>query len=329
MHKKDYGCRFMSELYPPIHENRHFYLKVDDLHEIYVEECGNEEGIPVVFLHGGPGAGCELYHRQLFDPEKYRIILFDQRGCGRSHPHASLQNNTTQDLISDIEKIRNELSIDKWVVAGGSWGATLALAYAETHPEKVSGLIIRGIFLGTPKEIQWFYQEGASQIFPDYWQDFLQPIPKAEQDNLLQAYHKRLTGDNEIARMGAAKAWAIWEARTATLLPSSSVLEHFGDPRNALSIARIEAHFFMNNNFLEGDQLLKNVSRLEGIPSYIIQGRYDMICPMKQAWDLHNSWNSSELIVVQGAGHAAGEMGISAALVKAGNDMLKQLRSNS
>ncbi|MEE9326743.1 MAG: prolyl aminopeptidase [Cocleimonas sp.] len=316
----------MSELYPPIHENRHFYLKVDDLHEIYVEECGNEDGIPVVFLHGGPGAGCELYHRQLFNPEKYRIILFDQRGCGRSHPHASLQNNTTQDLISDIEKIRNELSIDKWVVAGGSWGSTLALAYAETHPEKVSGLIIRGIFLGTTKEIQWFYQEGASQIFPDYWQGFLQPIPKTEQDNLLQAYHKRLTGNNEIARMGAAKAWAIWEARTATLLPSSSVLEHFGDPRNALSIARIEAHYFMNNSFLEDDQLLNNVSRLEGIPGYIVQGRYDMICPMKQAWDLHNRWNSSELIVVQGAGHAAGEAGISAALVKAGNDMLTQLR---
>lgn len=315
----------MGELFPPIHENNHFYLKVDDIHEIYVEECGNKEGVPVIFLHGGPGAGCELYHRQLFDPEKYRIILFDQRGCGRSHPHASLENNTTHDLISDIEKIREELGVEKWVVAGGSWGATLALAYAETYPEKVMGLIVRGIFLSTTKEIHWFYQEGASQFFPDYWEDFLQPIPESERDNLLRAYHQRLTGDNEIARMGAAKAWSLWEARTATLLPSSSVLEHFSDPRNALSIARIEAHYFINNGFLEDNQLLKNASRLEKIPGYIIQGRYDMICPMKQAWDLHNAWSASEIFIVQGSGHAAGEMGISAALVKASNDLLKQI----
>ncbi len=316
----------MSELYPPIHENRHFYLKVDDIHEIYVEECGNEEGIPVVFLHGGPGAGCELYHRQLFDPEKYRIILFDQRGCGRSHPHASLENNTTQYLIADIEKIRMELNIDKWVVAGGSWGSTLSLAYAETHPEKVLGLIIRGIFLTTAKEIHWFYQEGASQIFPDYWQDFLLPIPKSEQENLLQAYHKRLTGNNEIARMGAAKAWSLWEARTATLQPSASVLEHFSDPRNALSIACIEAHYFINDSFMEANQLLKNAHRLKDIPGFIVHGRYDMICPMKQAFDLHNAWDSSELFVVQGAGHSAGEQGISAALIKASKDMLKILK---
>lgn len=318
----------MSELYPPIHENRHFYLKVDDHHEIYVEECGNEGGIPVVFLHGGPGAGCELFHRQLFDPEKYRIILFDQRGCGRSHPHASLENNTTQDLIADIEKIREELGIEKWAVAGGSWGSTLALAYAETYPKNVLGLIVRGIFLATAEEVHWFYQEGASRIYPDYWQDFIQPIPEAEQGNLLKAYHQRLTGDDEIARMGAAKAWSLWEARTATLLPNKSVLDHFGDPRNALSIARIETHYFMNNSFLEEDQLLKNASILESIPGYIIHGRYDMICSMKQAWDLHNAWPASELFIVQGAGHSAGEMGITAALIKAGNDLLKQIERN-
>ena len=316
----------MSELYPPIHENRHFYLKVDDVHEIYVEECGNEDGVPVIFLHGGPGAGCELYHRQLFDPEKYRIILFDQRGCGRSNPHASLENNTTQHIIADMEMIRQELGVEQWVVAGGSWGSTLALAYAEAHPKNVLGLIVRGIFLATKKEIHWFYQEGASQIYPDYWEDFIQPIPEDERDNLLAAYHKRLTGENEIARMGAAKAWSLWEARTATLLPRASLLKHFNDPRNALSIARIETHYFMNNSFMEDDQLLNNLSRIQHIPGYIIHGRYDMICPIKQAFDLHKAWLKSELFIVQGAGHSASEAGVSAALIKAGNDMLKELK---
>jgi len=317
----------MSELYPPIHENKHFTLAVDDTHQIYVEECGETDGVPVIFLHGGPGAGCEPYHRQLFNPEKYRIILFDQRGCGRSTPHASLENNTTQHLISDMERIREELGIKKWVVAGGSWGSTLALAYAETHPEKVLGLIVRGIFLATPKEIHWFYQEGASQVFPDYWQDFIDPIPESERDNLLDAYYKRLTGDDEIARMGAAKAWSLWEARTATLLPHSSILEHFGDPHNAMSIARIEAHYFKHDSFLEENQLLKNAPRLKDIPGYIIHGRYDMICLMQQAYDLHNAWEGSELFVIQGAGHSAAEMGVTAALVKAGNDLLKILKN--
>jgi proline iminopeptidase len=321
-------CQIMSELYPPIHENRHFYLKVDDTHEIYVEECGNQEGEPVVFLHGGPGAGCELYHRQLFDPEKYRIILFDQRGCGRSHPHASIENNTTDHLISDIEKIRRELEIEKWVVAGGSWGSTLALAYAQNHPKVVSGLIVRGIFLCTPKELHWFYQEGASQFFPEYWEDFLEPIPVEERTNLLQAYHKRLSGDNEIARMGAAKAWSLWEARTASLQPKSSVLDHFSDPRNALSIARIEAHYFVNNGFFKENQLLDNMNRLQDIPGFIVHGRYDMICPIKQAFDLHKAWPGSEFFLVQSAGHSAGEQGITAALIKASNDMLKILKKS-
>jgi proline iminopeptidase len=317
----------MSELYPPIHENRHFYLNVDDAHEIYVEECGSEDGVPVVFLHGGPGAGCELYHRQLFNPEKYRIILFDQRGCGRSNPHASLENNTTQHLIEDMEKIREELGIQKWVVTGGSWGSTLALAYAQAHPRRVSGLIVRGIFLATPKDVHWFYQEGASRIYPDYWQDFIKPIPENERDNLLQAYHQRLTGGNEIARMRVAKAWSLWEARPATLLPSSSILEHFSDPHTALSVARIEAHYFVNDSFLEENQLLKNASILKDIPGYIIHGRYDMICPLEQAYALHKAWGNADFFVVQGSGHSAGELGITAALIKASDDMLKKVRN--
>ncbi len=316
----------MSNLYPPIHENRSFLLDVDSTHQIYVEECGNsDDGVPVVFLHGGPGAGCEPYHRQLFNPEKYRIILFDQRGCGRSLPHASLKNNTTQDLISDIEKIRNELGIEKWVVAGGSWGSTLALAYAEAHPQRVSGLIVRGIFLCTKKEIDWFYQYGASEIYPDYWEDFLQPIPENKRDKLLNAYHELLTGENEIARMGAARAWSTWEAHTATLLPNSAVMDHFTEPHNALSIARIEAHYFVNNGFLQDNQLLDNADKLNDIPGFIIQGRYDMICPMRQAYELHKAWPLSDLFVVQGAGHAAAEKGISTALIKASDDMLKKL----
>jgi len=300
----------MSELFPPIKANQSFHLQVDATHEIYVEECGSPDGQTVLFLHGGPGAGCEPYHRQLFDPEKYRIILFDQRGCGRSKPHASLIDNTTDHLISDIEQIREKLNVNQWIVAGGSWGSTLALAYAQEHPRKVSGLIVRGIFLCTPKEIKWFYQQGASEFYPDYWADYLQPIPEDEHEDLVIAYHKRLTGDNEIARMGAAKAWALWEARTASLQPKSALLDHFGDPKTALSVARIEAHYFVNNGFFEADQLLNNMHKISHIPGLIIHGRYDMICTIKQAFDLHNAWDNSELFVVQNAGHSAGELGI-------------------
>ncbi len=316
----------MNDLFPPIKKNHSFYLSVDNDHEIYVEECGNPDGHAVIFLHGGPGAGCEPYHRQLFDPEKYRIILFDQRGCGRSKPHASLIANTTDHLINDMEMIREKLGVSQWVVAGGSWGSTLALAYAQAHPNVVLGLIVRGIFLSTEKEIQWFYQQGASEFYPDYWKDYLQPIPEEEHDDLVTAYHKRLTGDNEIARMGAAKAWALWEARTASLQPKSSLLNHFGDPKTALSVARIEAHYFVNKGFFEPDQLLNNMHRLKNIPGFIIHGRYDMICTIKQAFDLHDRWPNSELFVIHNAGHSAGEQGISSALIKASNDMLKKLK---
>ncbi len=316
----------MKQLYPSLHAYRHFTLQVDDIHELYIEECGNPDGVPIVFLHGGPGAGCESYHRRFFDPDQYRIVLFDQRGCGRSTPHAELENNTTSLLISDMEQIREHLSIDKWAIFGGSWGSTLALAYAETYPERVAGMIVRGIFLSTHEEIQWFYQQGTNKVFPDYWQDFLAPIPRSEQDNLLQAYYQRLTGNDEIARIRAAKAWSKWEGRTATLQPSKSVIEHFTDSHAALSIARIEAHYFINNGFMEDNQLLDNAGQLAAIPGYIIHGRYDMICPLENAFKLHKAWLGTELVVVEGSGHAASEEGIISELVNATDKLLEFLQ---
>ncbi len=311
----------MQPLFPSIKNNSSFYLPVDDLHILYVEESGTKDGIPVVFLHGGPGSGCEPFHRRFFDPEKYRIILFDQRGCGKSTPHAELTNNTTQDLIEDMEKIREKLGIEKWLVLGGSWGSTLALLYAEAYPERVSALIVRGIFLGRPRDISWFYQEGASRIYPDYWQKFLEPIPENQHDDLLKAYHELLTGDNEIAKSRAAKAWSTWEGMTANLKPNGSVLDHFTDLHYALSIARIEAHYFMNNNFLTENQIVANASALKNIPGIIIHGRYDMICPLEQAYELHNAWQTAVLEVIPACGHAASEPAIIDALVKATETM--------
>jgi len=315
----------MKQLYPSLHAYHHFTLQVDDIHEIYIEECGNPDGVPIVFLHGGPGAGCESYHRRFFDPDQYRIILFDQRGCGRSTPHAELENNTTPLLIDDMEQIRQHLAIDKWAVFGGSWGSTLALAYAEAHPSQVSGLIVRGIFFSTREDIQWFYQQGANKIFPDYWQDFLAPIPHSEHDDLLKAYHQRLTGSDEIAQIRAAKAWSKWEGRTATLQPSESVLKHFTDPHSALSIARIEAHYFINDGFMDDNHILNNAGNLAAIPGTIVHGRYDMICPLENAFKLHKAWLGAELVVVEGTGHAASEEGIISALVNATDKLLEQI----
>jgi len=315
----------MTDLYPSIRPYATHTLVVDRLHRLHVEECGSAEGVPVVFLHGGPGAGCESYHRRFFDPNRYRIVLFDQRGCGQSTPHAELSNNSTDDLIADMETIREQLGIERWLVFGGSWGSTLALAYAQSHPERVSGLVLRGIFLCRPEEIRWFYQEGASRIFPDYWQDFIAPIPAEEQHDLLAAYHARLTGSDEVARMAAAKAWSIWEARTASLLPNGSIVKQLGSPFTALSMARIECHYFMNDAFLEPNQLLENASRLVEIPGIIVQGRYDLICPMQSAWELHQSWPKSELRVIPDAGHSAMEEGIRSALVEATNWFAEQL----
>lgn len=312
----------MLTLFPETVPYATHHFDVEAPHRLYVEECGNPKGLPVVFLHGGPGAGCEEYHRRFFDPERYRIVLFDQRGCGRSGPHAELKNNTTQALIADMELIRERLGIDKWVVFGGSWGSTLALVYAETHPEHVLGLVLRGIFLCRPQEIHWFYQEGANRIFPDYWEDYLKPIPENERSDLLHAFYRRLTSDNEIERMAAAKAWSIWEGRCATLRPSRAVRDHFGDPFTAMSLARIECHYFVNDTFLKPNQILNDAYRLKGIPGVIVHGRYDVVCPVENAWDLHKAWPESDLKIIGDAGHSATEPGIIDALIQATNEMV-------
>ncbi len=315
----------MPDLYPELEPYVNHTFAVTAPHKLHVEECGNPKGIPVVFLHGGPGSGCESYHRRFFNPDKYRIILFDQRGCGRSSPHAELENNNTQALVGDIELIREKLAIERWLVFGGSWGSTLGLVYAETYPERVLGMVLRGIFLCRPREIHWFYQEGASRIFADYWQHYLEPIPVAEHTDLLRAYYKRLTSDNEIERMAAAKAWSLWEGRCATLKPSSTVVEHFGDPFTALSLARIECHYFMNNSFLAENQILRNAERLKNIPGIIVQGRYDMVCPLESAWALHQVWPQSELNIIDDVGHSASEVGTRSALVDATDRMVERL----
>ena len=309
--------RFANPMYPPIEPFATHRLRVGNDHRLYVEECGAPDGIPALFLHGGPGAGCGPTHRRFFDPQRYRLVLFDQRGCGRSGPHAGLEHNTTADLIADIERIRDFLGIDRWLVFGGSWGSTLALVYAETHPNRVGALVLRGIFLCRPEEIHWFYQEGASWIFPDYWQDFLAPIPEAERDDLLHAYHRRLTGDDEAAKLAAATAWSVWEGRTATLLPDQQLREAFGDHRLALSLACIENHYFVNDAFLQPNQLLRDAQRLADIPGGIIHGRYDLICPLRSAMDLHRAWPEASLRVIPDAGHAAFEPGIAQALIEA------------
>jgi proline iminopeptidase len=304
-------------LYPRIEPYVAHRLDVDGGHGLYIEECGNTDGIPALFLHGGPGAGCSASHRRFFDPARYRIVLFDQRGSGRSTPHAGLERNTTWDLVADIERIRELLGIDEWLVFGGSWGSTLALAYAETHPSRVTALVLRGIFLCRPEEIHWFYQEGANRVFPDYWRDFLAPIPEPEQGDLLHAYHRRLTGDDEAVKLAAAKAWSVWEGRCATLLPDAGIREAFADPRMALSLARIESHYFVNQSFLRPNQLLAEAGRLADIPGVIIHGRYDLICPLRSALELHQVWPRADLQVIPDAGHAAFEPGIARALVAA------------
>lgn len=314
------------DLYPPLSPYATYELAVGGGHRIYVEECGRPDGIPAVFLHGGPGAGCESSHRRFFDPGRYRIVLFDQRGCGRSTPHASLESNTTWDLVADLERIRERLEIERWLVFGGSWGSTLALAYAETHPERVLALVVRGIFLCRDEEIRWFYQEGASWAFPDFWEDYLAPIPLEERGDLVAAYHKRLTGANEVARMAAAKAWSVWEGRTATLLANPDIRAHFSEPHLALSLARIECHYFVNHAYLRPNQLIEDAGRLAQIPGVIVQGRYDLICPLRSAWELHQAWPTAELQVIPDAGHSAFEPGIRSALVEATDRFAQALR---
>ncbi len=304
-------------LYPPIRPYAQHELAVGGRHVLHVEEVGNPAGIPAVFLHGGPGAGCEAWHRQFFDPDRYRVILFDQRGAGRSRPHADIVDNTTWHLVEDMERLRRHFGIDRWLVFGGSWGSTLALAYAEAHPERVAALVLRGIFLCRPHEIHWFYQEGASRIFPDYWEDFVAPVAPEKRHDLLAAYHELLTGEDELRRMAAARAWSVWEGRCATLHTNPDVVAHFRDPHLALAMARIENHYFMHDAFLRPNQLLEEARRLKGIPGVIVHGRYDMICPVENAWELHRVWPDSELSIQPASGHSAGEPEIAAALVGA------------
>jgi proline iminopeptidase len=313
----------MQSLYPQIKPYARHTLSVEEPHLLYVDESGQADGLPVLFVHGGPGAGCDALSRRFFDPELYRIVTFDQRGCGRSMPHASLQNNTTADLIADMERIREHLGIEKWVLFGGSWGSTLSLAYAQAHPERVLALILRGIFLCRPQDFHWFYQEGASRMFPDYWEDYLAPIPASERGDLMQAFHKRLTGDDEIAQMQAARAWSMWEGRTASLRPNPQLVERFHE--RALSIARIECHYFVNDAFLEPDQLLRDMPKIAHLPGIIVHGRYDVICPLDNAWALHQAWPNSELQIIRDAGHAASEPGIADALVRAANQIAHRL----
>ena len=307
----------MKQLYPKIEPYNQFDLKVSDLHTIHVEESGNINGKPVIFLHGGPGGGIEPVYRQYFNPEKWRIIVFDQRGCGQSTPHAELQENTTWDLIADIEKIRQHLEIDKWVVFGGSWGSTLSLSYAITHPDRCKALVLRGIFMIRKKEINWFYQDGTSNIYPDAWEHYLRPIPEDERHDLVAAYYKRLTSNDDSVRIEAAKAWSIWEASTSKLIQSEESIHAFEDAKVAEAFARIECHYFTNRGFFDTDEwLLENVDKIRHILAVIVQGRYDVVCPMVSAWELHRAFPEADFEIVQDAGHSMTEEGIAAKLVE-------------
>lgn len=315
----------MRQLYPPIEPYHQGKLSVSDLHTLYYEESGNPAGKPVIFLHGGPGGGSIPLYRRFFNPDRWRIILFDQRGSGQSTPHAELAENTTWDLVADIEKLRvaiNEasspaLSISQWTVFGGSWGSTLALAYAQTHPNRCEALILRGIFMLRPKEIQWFYQSGASYLFPDAWESYLAPIPESERGDLIAAYYQRLTSRDRPTRQAAARAWSVWEASTSKLIPDDDLVQRFSDDSFADAFARIECHYFINGGFFTTeDHLLKNVDKIRHIPSVIVQGRYDVVCPMTSAWELHRAWPEATLEIVSTAGHSATEPGITSALVE-------------
>jgi proline iminopeptidase len=308
----------MRTLYPPIEPFDQGMLPVSPVHSLYYEQSGNPTGKPVVFLHGGPGGGSLTDYRRYFDPASYRIVLFDQRGSGKSTPHANLEENTTWHLVDDIEKIREHLGIDRWQVFGGSWGSTLALAYAQTHPDRVSELLLRGIFLCRPKEIQWFYQEGASWLFPDVWEQYVGVIPEAERGDMVSAYYKRLTSDDQVVRLEAARAWSVWEGSTSKLLPDTKMIEHFGDAEFAVAFARIECHYFMNNSFFATDNyLIENVDKIRHIPAVIVHGRYDVVCPILSAWELHRAWPEADFRIVGDAGHSVSEAGITSALVEA------------
>jgi len=305
-----------QDLFPPIEPFAKGRLQVDPLHSLYWEVSGNPRGQPVVFLHGGPGAGASADHRRFFDPAHYRIVIFDQRGAGRSDPLGEIRENTTPQLVADMETLRTHLAIERWQVFGGSWGSTLALTYAEAHPDRVTALVLRGIFLCRKQEIDWFLY-GVRQVFPENWERFVQFIPEAERGDLLEAYHRRLMDPDPAVHLPAARAWSTYEGSCSTLLPSAETVAAFGADRMALGLSRMEAHYFRNNIFLRDNQLLEEVHRLKGIPAVIVQGRYDMVCPLVSAWDLKAAWPDADLIVIPDAGHSAMEPGTRRALVRA------------
>ncbi len=307
----------LTWLYPALEPNRTGFLQVSDLHTLYWEESGNPEGKPVVFLHGGPGGGTGPKHRRYFDPRRWRIILVDQRGCGQSTPYAEIRENTTWDLVEDLERLRRHLGVDRWTLFGGSWGSTLALAYAQRHTDRVVGMILRGIFLCRGWELKWFYQEGASRLFPERYAEYLAPIPEAERHDLMNAYARRLFSEDPEVNLPAAKAWARYEGSMLTLQPDAALLANYGQDEGSLAFARIECHYFLQRAWLEPDQLLRDAGRLAGIPGQIIHGRYDLVCPFQNAVDLHRAWPGSELLEVPDVGHSASEPGMARALVAA------------
>lgn len=314
----------MSEvfsLYPPIEPFNSGYMERDG-HQIYYEQCGNPNGKPAVFLHGGPGGGGSIAVRRFFNPEKYNIVIFDQRGCGRSMPHGCLENNTTWDLVDDIEALKNMLEIETWLVFGGSWGSTLSLAYSQTYPTSVSEMVLRGIFMLRKKELDWFYQEGASKIFPEAWEKFLEPIDVNQRDNLMSAYHKIFTSDDEDKKLSAAIAWSVWEGSTSSLSYNPDMANSFSDPKFALAFALIENHYFVNKGFLEHEnQLIETgIDIIRHIPTTIVQGRYDIVCPMTTAWELSKNWPEAKLIIAPSSGHTAFEKEITHELIKATNE---------
>lgn len=306
------------QLYPEIEPYDTGFLKVSDLHTLYYEQCGNPDGKPVVFLHGGPGGGANNRCRRFFDPAAYRIVLFDQRGCGRSTPYAELTDNTTWHSVADIERLREHLGIDRWQVFGGSWGSTLSLAYAETHPDRVTELVLRGIFMLRRRELEWFYQEGADMLYPDAWETYADAIPEAERGDMMSAYYRRLRSDDKPTRVAAARAWSQWEGSASFLLSNPEHVAHSGEDEFAVAFARIECHYFVHGGFFESeDQLLRNADRIRKIPGVIVQGRYDVVCPLRSAWDLHRAWPEADLQIMPDAGHSAFEPGNLHALIEA------------